>query len=658
MRQYIPSIDGLRAIAVLGVVLFHFFPEQWPGGFVGVDVFFAISGYLVTKIIQQSIDEKRFSFIEFYRRRIRRLLPALLTVLISSFIVAFFTLLNSEIQAFGRHLFAGTFFFSNIQFFSEAGYFDKASEAKPLLHLWSLSLEEQFYFFWPVILMALYKLRRFSPRDRFIETALCVLCVVSLALSIYYTAHYQKLAFFNLPFRLWELGAGGLLAIIEARSGFVRLLSSPLGRWLPPIGLLTILVTYFTYTKDTAFPGIAALLPILGTLGVLVNSRRSDGLARLLESRVLIYIGKVSYPFYLWHWPIFSFNYVICGGQSSVLHLVLLILVSFGLACLTYELIEKRPSTSRVKSIPILLTANFVIGLIGLSAGSSTFKEIRPSYLSKVDPVLESKVAFLGAHQNLRKSGFCTSNGFANLELCAIHDENKAPTIALIGDSHAHHWFPGISKHLPKEENLVLLAKSGTPPLIGLKSRRSPDADMESELSFVLKSPTIKTVILAGFWSNYFEERGTLVSGYQYKNTVYSAKAPNASQAELLTTHLIRTLGALSRAGKKIIFLYDTPALSFDLENCLPRPFRPSKNPKCTYKMAEELGKQKSYREAFAPILHKREIQTGDPLKLMCPKEFCPLRVGDFFLYSDSHHFSVWGSEYIAGQMHDLWSKK
>lgn len=653
MRHYVPAIDGLRAVAVLGVVLFHFFPKEIPGGFVGVDVFFAISGYLVTRIIQTSIEAGQFSFKEFYERRIRRLLPALLTVLLVTTLAAFFTLLEPEIATYGRHLFSGTFFFSNLQFFSEAGYFDKASESKALLHLWSLSLEEQFYFVWPMILLLIFRFRT-RMSGRFTLWSLIGLCLISLALSIHYTANFQKLAFFNLPFRLWELAAGGLLSFTESQIRSSKIYQHPSSRLIAPFGLITILVTYFAFSKDTLFPGLAALAPIIGTLCILLESRRTDGVSRWLGHHWLTYVGKVSYPFYLWHWPIFSISYVAYDSHPPAVYSVALMLLSFVLAVLTYEFIEKKPSSSVLKSTRWLLVANFSLGLFGLTFGTSTFQNVRPDYLRKVDLTLASKSAFLDAHQGKRPTGFCTSGEFASLELCRLAKESAPPTIALIGDSHAHHWFPGIANNVPTSENLLLLAKSGTPPLFGLKSRRSPDSDLDQELEFIANSKSIKLVILAGFWSNYFEPNGTLVSGYQYKNVVYSATEPNISESELLTRHLAESIDMLRKADKTVVFLYDSPALSFDLETCLPRPFRePSIT--CSYKKSDEIEKQKNYRERFAQVLANRSVRIGDPLPTLCPNDQCPIQVGDDFLYSDSHHFSVWGSDYVASRMKSLW---
>lgn len=641
-NEYMPAIDGLRAVAVLGVVLFHFFPKYVPGGFVGVDVFFVISGYLVTRIILNSLDENVYSVTNFYMKRVARLFPALLLVLFTVVLCSVFSLLGSELEIFGRHLFSGVFFFSNVQYFLEAGYFDKSSESKVLLHLWSLSLEEQFYFIWPFLLSLAI---RFKDRlkGHFIFIFIFTLCLISFTLNIYASFTHQSLAFFMLPFRLWELGCGGGLAVLQ-RSIFIDEkkylhIYTPIS-WA---GFLLILYSFFSFSKLTVFPGFAALVPVVGTLCLLASRTDEVGIKEKLRIPFIVYIGKVSYPFYLWHWPIFSLSYIIYGGYLSSFYRILLMILSFVLAVLTYELVEKKVKAKSTKRMAALVSMSLLLGVSGYFL--SSVRGWRPLEYQKYDAIAESKASFVESNKEHRKSIFCNDK-FHDLELCLLQDETRPPTIVLIGDSHANHWYPGISEIIGRRENLLLLAKSGTLPFLDIKSKRNPDTDLDKELEFVLASKTIHTVILSAFWSNYFEEKGTYVSGYYYKNSIYSRSVASDNQGSVFIHNFERTLVSLTKKNKKVIFFYDTPALDFELDACGIRPFR-NYGRACSYSSLTENEKQDGYRKAVRPYLAEYRVITFDPLAVLCDSNSCRIVEKDRFLFSDSHHLSIWGSKNV-----------
>lgn len=282
-HKYLPSVDGLRSIAVFSVVVFHFFPKYLKGGYVGVDIFFLISGYLVTGNILKSIENNSFDFIQFYKKRILRLLPALLVVITTCLLFSFFFLFSEELKRLGLHLFSGTFFFSNILYSTEVGYFDKTSELKPFLHLWSLSLEEQFYFIWPLVLV-LFTSNSFFKSKTNLKTLIALISLISFVLCGIYTKNNQSVTFFNLPFRLWELSLGGLVAVLQIQKKIDEVKYEFFFKALSYIGFILIVFSMITYSSKTIFPGYAAIIPILGTFLILISKNEEVGIKRILKA--------------------------------------------------------------------------------------------------------------------------------------------------------------------------------------------------------------------------------------------------------------------------------------------------------------------------------------------------------------------------------------
>jgi len=331
---YRPDIDGLRAMAVLLVVGFHAFPVLVPGGFVGVDVFFVISGYLISQILIQQFEQGRFSLLEFYRRRIRRIFPALIVVLFACLIAGWFELLADEYMQLGKHVAAGAGFIANLVLWQDSSYFDHEAATKPLLHLWSLGIEEQFYFIWPLLLGAIFWFAKGAKRRAILLTAFIIITLASFFLNVSSVRNDQLAAFYSPLARFWELLFGGFLAYLNLapRSKKIALI-------LSLAGFLLIGVAALTFTRLTLFPGWWALLPTLGATLLIAAGPQSRVNHWLLANRPMVWIGLISYPLYLWHWPLLSFLRIVVGDFPKLK--LLAILVSVVLAWLTYELIEK-----------------------------------------------------------------------------------------------------------------------------------------------------------------------------------------------------------------------------------------------------------------------------------------------------------------------------
>lgn len=366
--KYRPEIDGLRTLAVIPVILFHAGYKSFSGGFVGVDIFFVISGFLITNIIYRETQEQRFSIITFYERRIRRIMPALIFVSVICLFFGHLWMLPGEHEKFSRSIIATNLFASNILFWRESGYFDQASELKPMLHTWSLAVEEQFYIVFPLVLMALAKV----PSTIFI-LLLSVAAVISLGISEWMsTTHIQ--ANFYLPIsRAWELGSGALLAIGMQQLGESKRIYSETASIT---GLLLILFSIFTYDKSLPFPGIWAIPPVLGSVLIIGFATKKTVVGKILSWKPIVGIGLISYSAYLWHQPLFAFARIRSVTEVSELGYLILALCSLFLAYLTWRFVEQ-PFRQKLKftrnqvflSTGLASITLILIGFIGVVTG-------------------------------------------------------------------------------------------------------------------------------------------------------------------------------------------------------------------------------------------------------------------------------------------------
>jgi peptidoglycan/LPS O-acetylase OafA/YrhL len=360
--KYRPEIDGLRAFAVLAVIGFHYFPAIIGGGFVGVDVFFVISGYLISSIIYKNLDLHCFNFLIFYQHRIRRIYPALILVIGCSLMAGSFLLFPDELAYLGKHILGGTLFISNIVLWNESGYFDKITQTKILMHLWSLGVEEQFYLLWPIILTFIWKTEKRLA-------VIALLCSISFAYCILRTYTFPATAFFSPLSRFWELGAGGIIAYLElyktipfkSHTASINLQISIL------IGLLLIGPILF-FNEAMKFPGFIVLLPVFGSILILRLAMQKDlFITKILSTKGLVYLGKISYPLYLWHWPILSFMFILEGEHIPVFWKFSGIFFTFMLSAATYSLVEQplRRGSFRNAVALWLLTCSLILGIYG-----------------------------------------------------------------------------------------------------------------------------------------------------------------------------------------------------------------------------------------------------------------------------------------------------
>ena len=330
--KYRPDIDGLRAIAVLSVVGFHVAPGRVPGGFIGVDIFFVISGFLISTIIMTGLNRNNFSFAEFYIRRVKRIFPALLVVSFATIFVGMLVLVDDDFRSLGKHVASGAAFFSNFTLWFESGYFDSAADFKPLLHLWSLGIEEQFYILWPLLLWCFAK-----QEGGFVALTIAV-GLISFALNVLQVGSNPVAAFYSPLTRFWELLVGCGLALTMERvslpKDYQRNITSLLG-------MVLLALSFVFIDRARSFPGWWALLPTLGTALLISAGPRSLLNRYILSNRVLVWFGLISFPLYLWHWPALSFLRILEGTEIAQSKRLIAVMVAVVLAWLTYELLEK-----------------------------------------------------------------------------------------------------------------------------------------------------------------------------------------------------------------------------------------------------------------------------------------------------------------------------
>ncbi len=504
--SYRPDIDGLRAVAVL-LVVFNHLRTRFSGGYIGVDVFFVISGYLISGVILSEMNTGSFSIIRFYDRRIRRILPALIVMMLGTCILVFRYFVPPETESFARSMLAALFSVSNLLFWHEAGYFDAPSTLKPLLHTWSLAVEEQFYIVFPIFLLAV---RRFFPQR--LKEAVWTLTAITFALACIWVRRDPTAAFYFAPLRAWELLIGTIIS-----QHYVPVLRSSIQRNFASLtGLLLVMVPALMYTPQTPFPGLAALPPCLGAALLIAGGETGTSLVgRVLSWRPIVFIGLISYSLYLWHWPILVFQntslLLLHAGAGDKRSKFAVLAVSLVAATLSWRFVETPFRKGRFRpgrrTLFILAgAAASVVTMLGISAivehgfsGRFPQDALAVAEYTSFDPT----AAYRG--------GVCfmdSQNAFSDFrpQTCLAEDPARKHYL-LLGDSHGAHLYPGLSAVFP-ELNLSQANAAGCVPLM-------PDATPTSSTRengclqmrrFIYKDylphHSIDTVLLAARWSD------------------------------------------------------------------------------------------------------------------------------------------------------------
>jgi len=496
--KYRPDVDGLRAVAVLPVVAFHAFPTAVTGGFVGVDIFFVISGYLITGILLRSLHEDTFSIRGFYARRVRRIFPALIVVLVASFVLGWQLLEPWALKQLGKHIVAGAGFVSNLALWNEVGYFDASADRKPLLHLWSLGVEEQFYIVWPVLLWFLWRNR--IP----IAWSLAAISIASFVASLILTKEAPSAAFYSPMSRAWELGAGSLLACLHRQARTETIRTRFAQAWLtaaPVLGLALIAATIFTLTRADSFPGWWAAAPVAGACLVILGDPDSFVNRRVLASRPMVWIGLISYPLYLWHWVLLSFARIDAGGEPSPELRLGLVLLSVVLAALTYYAVERPIRFGGVQRWKISGLAAALFGLAVL--GGVTFQS--GGFTNRFPLFTDALSAFEYDYRTDARLEECWLQKAdpvdAYAQTCLPDPASDRPSVFVWGDSHAGRLAPGIDQVYRQDMAIGTMTRSSCPPIISHAFQECVEAN--EYILNVIRDIQPDTVILYAVWSYY-----------------------------------------------------------------------------------------------------------------------------------------------------------
>lgn len=645
-------MDGLRAIAVLAVVFYHT-QLGCPGGFVGVDVFFVISGYLITRILEKDLLAGRFSVIKFYQRRIRRIFPALFVVIFTTGAIGLRFLPPDELKDLGKCIVAASAFASNILFFRRSGYFDHSSLIQPLLHTWTLSIEEQFYIFWPWFLALLQ-----IPSLRRRKFPIVLLLVAgSLGLSSFWVSNKPLAAFYLLPSRAFELAIGALLSI----SPVPRILQR-LPRRLADVaslaGFAMILAAIFLYGEHVGFPGVAALLPTLGAALVIGSGEGGPTIAgRILSLGPFVWIGLISYSLYLWHWPILVFARLFFFGELGRIGSVFCVVLSIVVAWFSWWLIEspfRNPNvlggSSRTWVVGGLATTALflVFGLI-LDFGAGF-----PGRSPKVAEWLAQETQ--RADVELIHSPCMSWNALLPPERgCVLNAAGPGASynVALWGDSNGAHLAPAFAQ-IDKRLAIVTreMTKAGCPPVMDV--RFLPPTEMTVDcpafdrnvLRSILADPHVRVVILAARWNS-------LASGLTAAPP-YRGSANAAESRRLFVEGLHNTVTKLIESGRQVVLVSQVPSPQLNPITCLARArFNGWNESRCDSMpadlyAAEEDRIDKALKDAAGNLPN---VQIVHPMDVLCNNISCRLVDHGEPLYWDSTHLSDAGAKLLGPQL-------
>jgi len=640
--KYRADIDGLRAVAVLAVIFFHAGVPGFSGGFVGVDVFFLISGFLITSIILKEIHARQFSIARFYERRIRRIFPALFPVIAFTLVVEAYLFDANAFKDFGQSITATTLFYSNILFWHESGYFAAPSIQKPLLHTWSLAVEEQFYIFFPLALVFINK----YLKSRYLLWILIAI-TLSLGASVLGVCYFPQPTFYLVPTRAWELLAGSILAL-----EILPNLSTPLQRNILSItGLILIIFSIGFYSDATLFPGHNAIPPVLGTW-LIIYSSRGKGTAivnKFLSLRPLVFIGTISYSFYLWHWPFVAFAKCLNFRPFQWYDSLIIIISSLAVSILSWKYIEQ-PFRGKYALLPerkMLFFIAFAVMIFASGIGVIIYWQNGmdwryPKINAEIKEMTKSEKSFY----DWKKSDKLIEGLNDGSTPIVIGSNNGRPVFALWGDSHADVFINEFAKKgIEYGLSGYILSHTDRLPLLGLNQRNgflskgafNKEDNNRSVISFIRAHPEIKTVIMAGYWSK------------------------NDPALPELKAGLFNSVKALLALGLDVVIVSDVPTLYVSPAQFIFTMKRLNMDPafnKITPTAYQYADQNKVALKAFHELTAFKGVTVIHPESLLFrnDKELMVM-FNNKLLYGDTNHLSSYGAKYVIPVFNDTFKK-
>lgn len=608
--RYRRDIDGLRALAILPVLLFHAHVPGFSGGYVGVDIFFVISGYLITGIIAREVDEGRFSLARFYERRFRRIMPALALMILTVLAAAAWLYLPGDLEGVPRSALAATLFASNLWFFTDTGYFSGGADVKPLLHTWSLAVEEQYYIGFPILLMLL---ARFAPRRR--TAVVAGITALSLAIAIVMQRDTSGFTFYLLPTRAWELFAGALLAL-----GAVPALRP---RWLRKLvawsGFIAVALSVTLYDRNTVFPGVTALAPVLGA-AALIHAAPGTSVGKLLGWGPMVGVGLISYSLYLWHWPLIVFTEYATDAPLSGGTRFAVIGAALLAGTASWRFVE-RPFRD-AQRMPAKIIFRFTAAAMAILCMLSLALMAMGGWSSRFTPQVLAQMAGQRDFAPTRKQ--CHDSYMRGATPCTL-GAAVPPDALLWGDSHGVELAYALSLTARAENHsLIESTTSSCPPVLEFEAR-DPRCAAANRATFaaIRANPAIRRVYLAAFWAN------------------------GAYDDPAFVNRLDRTIAALRAEGRQVVLIGPVPPQSFDVPRHLAHLGRAGR-------LQEARGVDRTWVEARTVHLHTlfarwqaKGVGLIDPVAALCSNGKCLIEQGGKPLYFDSHHLSVAGARLI-----------
>ena len=657
VARYRPDVDGLRAVAVVSVIAYHAFPGVLPGGFLGVDVFFVISGYLITQLILRDMQERSFSLAEFYRRRARRILPALLLVLAASALFGWFALLPDELHRLGRSIAWSAPFMANV-FFARTGglggYFDPDADLTPLIHLWSLGVEEQFYLAWPVLLLL-------AGRARVIRPTLSAVIVISLASSFWGGWVRPEQAFYLPTSRAWELASGGLLAALPA-AGSGAAMALRLRRYrigtagvISAVGLALILLAAGLVISTATLSRVWAFAAPLGAVLLIAAGSQAPVNRYLLASRPMVFVGRISYSLYLWHWPALAFTRIVIGRTLTHAEAAAAVLIAAVAAYATCRLVEEpiRFGSIRQRAVPALLgalAASAILGT-GLERGWVAARLSNPAFTQ-----WEAAVAdwtFPAAPQDNRLQTVAASS-------------RRGETALFIGDSHIQQYWARarllVDTHPQSARSALFATHPGCPPLPEVEAWHRAagcSSAFKSAVAMALQDD-VDTVVFGAAWEDYFMgefagQRGptrAILSLYSHGDPLHRQLTLDSPGTRRALEDFGRTISRLTGSGRRVFILLSNPTSPhFDPGYLLPATARLSVPLPDRISVGDEKRSvdAREFESYVAPLMARlREVaaRSGavviDPREALCTGMTCPAtNTRGMPVHVDSNHLTA-----------------
>jgi peptidoglycan/LPS O-acetylase OafA/YrhL len=655
--DYRREIDGLRALAVLPVILFHAGFQTFSGGFVGVDIFFVISGYLITSIILAEMEAGTFTLANFYERRARRILPALFVVMALCLPFAWLWLLPQDMKSFSQSLVAVSAFASNVLFWRTSGYFDTAAELKPLLHTWSLAVEEQYYLLFPLFVLLTWRFGK-----TWILKSLVVVFIISLASAHWGATTHPVFTFFLLPTRGWELLLGGFIAFYFSLGH-----KQASHKWLNELGSLigVVLIAYsiFSFDSKTPFPSLYTLVPTVGTALIIFFTTPQTSTGKLLGSKIFVGVGLISYSAYLYHQPLLAFAKHRSIDEPSSLLIGLLIAATFCLAYFSWRFVEapfrNKQRINRKQLFTLCILASFAFALFGLIG------HLNKGYKFRLSDEVLAYTNIQKEHEELRDDNGCNVEANYVLAGCVKGDKTKLPKFALVGDSHAVALAFELDKSFSKVGYSFLQYTKNACPFAPFINHSSATLNCDKYQKAYLKdfeSNNVETYIVAGRWayylndSNFNNEEGGIESA-RGLNDIYSANevstdSPLLNRKASILHAYSKGISKLLIAGKRIVLVYPIPEQGWDIPLLAAKAnFFGANFSKSSVKRDVIERRYSEVVSLFDSFGENKNLVRIFPTKIFCDENRCASSLQGIPLYYDDDHLSNEGAKLVVNEI-------